>query len=56
MNCSPYGEFILYADDTNIFIVADSKAEAFKKSNKVLELVNNYMVTIFNTYYYYIIK
>ena len=45
VNCSPYGEFILYADDTNIFIVADSKAEAFKKANKVLELVNNYMVS-----------
>ena len=45
INCSPYGEFILYADDTNIFVVADSKAEAFKKANKVLELVNSYMMS-----------
>ena len=30
INCSPYGEFILYADDTNIFVTADSKADAFK--------------------------
>ena len=45
INCSPYGEFILYADDTNIFVVADSKAEAFKKANNVLELVNRYMLS-----------
>jgi len=45
VNCSPYGEFILYADDTNIFIVADSKEEAFIKANKVLELVNQYMLS-----------
>ena len=45
VNCSPYGEFILYADDTNIFIAADSKAEAFKKANEVLELVNRYMLS-----------
>ena len=45
INCSPYGEFILYADDTNIFVTANSKADAFKKANKVLELVNSYMMS-----------
>ena len=35
--------FILYADDTNIFVVGNTKEEAFSKANKVLENVHAYM-------------
>ena len=35
--------FILYADDTNIFVVGKTKEEAFSKANKVLENVHAYM-------------
>ena len=35
--------FILYADDTNIFVVGNTKEEAFSKANKVLENVHAYI-------------
>ena len=35
--------FILYADDTNIFVVGKTKEEAFSRANKVLENVHAYM-------------
>ena len=35
--------FILYADDTNIFVVGHTKEEAFSKANKVLENFHAYM-------------
>ena len=34
---------ILYADDTNIFVVGKTKEEAFSRANKVLENVHAYM-------------
>ena len=37
------GRFILYADDTNIFIAAKSISEVYQKSNAVLECISNYM-------------
>ena len=36
-------KFILYADDTNIFVVGQNKDEAFSNANKVLEKVHAYM-------------
>ena len=44
-NSTKYGEFILFADDTNIFICAKSKSVAFEKANSVLHAVGNYMTT-----------
>ena len=45
VNC--YGgsdcQFVLYADDTNIFITGASKEKTFIKANKVLKIVSNYM-------------
>ena len=37
------GEFILFADDTNIFIVDENEKTAYEKANKVLAGVNEYM-------------
>ena len=37
------GKFILFADDTNLFVTGVTKKEAFHKGNQVLELINNYM-------------
>ena len=37
--------FILYADDTNIFVVGNTKEEAFSKANNVLENVHAYLPT-----------
>ena len=34
--------YILFADDTNIFVVARTRAEAYIKANKVLKSVQNY--------------
>ena len=41
---SKNNEFILFADDTNIFIKAKTKALAFTVANKILLNVNNYML------------
>ena len=43
-NCSDLGLFILFADDTNIFVEGDSPEDAYQKGNKVLSLVREYMV------------
>lgn len=42
---SEHGDFVLFADDTNIFIVAKTKQLAFEITNKVLEQVNKYMTS-----------
>ena len=45
INCSPGdGEFILFADDTNIFVSAKSLDEAYSKANKLLESLTQYMI------------
>ena len=38
-------EFVLFADDTNIFVKAKNKALACEKANTILEFVNLYMMT-----------
>ena len=45
VNCSTDGEFVLYADDTNIFVVGPSKAEVFRKANAVIKRVQSYMLS-----------
>ena len=39
------GEFVIFADDTNIFIAAKDKAQAYKTANAVLRSVYIYMKT-----------
>ena len=39
----PFCNFILYADDTNIFIVGKTKEEAYMNANKALSMVYEYM-------------
>ena len=43
VNCSKEGEFILYADDTNIFVEGNTMEEAFEKANRVIQKVHGYM-------------
>ena len=42
-NITDKGKFVLFADDTNIFVAAGSKNEVYTMANKVLQTVNNYM-------------
>ena len=39
------GHFVLFADDTNIFVSSETKAEAYKSANLVLQAVYTYMKT-----------
>ena len=43
-NSSKLGHFILFADDTNIFVSGHNENEAYANANKVLNNVNSYMV------------
>ena len=43
-NCSDLGTFILFADDTNIFVKGVTAEDAYLKGNKVLKLVKEYML------------
>ena len=43
--CSKLGTFVLFADDTNIFICADTKDAAFHSANTLLAAVNKYMTS-----------
>ena len=45
VNCSKNGEFVLFADDTNIFVSGDTLAEAYEKSNNLLASLSQYMLT-----------
>ena len=36
-------EFVLYADDTNLFVVDANREAAIKKANIILGIINNYM-------------
>ena len=42
-NASDLGHFILFADDTNIFITGKSEEEVYSRANLVLKAVNDYM-------------
>ena len=43
VNSSTLGGFVLFADDTNIFIVGNDNIDAFNKANKVLSDIYTYM-------------
>ena len=45
INCSKLGEFVLFADDTNIFVSGKTLEEAYSKANKLLDSLNDYMTT-----------
>ena len=45
INSSTGGEFILFADDTNIFIVGKDKKDTFTTANEVLRKIYLYMVS-----------
>ena len=45
VNCSSLGEFVLFADDTNIFVTAETKRLAYKKANDVMKSVSQYMLS-----------
>ena len=42
-NVSDKGKSVLFADDTNIFVAADTKKRAYETANEVLQAVSNYM-------------
>ena len=42
-NITDKGKFVLFADDTNIFVAAESKKKAYDTANEVLLAVSNYM-------------
>ena len=42
-NASDKGKFVLFADDTNVFIAADTIELAYSKANEVLASINTYM-------------
>ena len=43
VSCSNSAEFVLFADDTNIFITGKNENEVFMKANAVISEVSNYM-------------
>ena len=43
INCSKHGEFVLFADDTNIFVSGNTAKEAYSKANLLLNSLNIYM-------------
>ena len=45
LNVSEEGNFILYADDTNIFVKGTSKENVYSKANQVLTCVYNFMLS-----------
>ena len=42
-NSTDLGKFVLFADDTNIFLADKCKIKVFEKANKVLKSINDYM-------------
>ena len=43
-NCCEKGIFVLFADDTNIFVSADNMDDVYAKANSVLNSVHKYMI------------
>ena len=43
VNCSNDGQFVLFADDTNIFIIGENRDAVISKANILLESVSSYM-------------
>ena len=44
INSSKNGNFVLFADDTNIFVVGKTIKEVYENTNSVLNEVHQYMV------------
>ena len=44
LNCTNLGMFVMFADDTNIFVSGSSRNEAIEKANIILDAVYSYMV------------
>ena len=45
VNCDSSSEFVLFADDTNIFVTGETKQLAYKKANHVMKSVSQYMLS-----------
>ena len=45
INCGPNDTFVLYADDTNIFIIENSKEKVYKKADQLLRNIHLYMLS-----------
>ena len=45
INCGPDKTFVLYADDTNIFIIESTKEQVYKKANELLRNIHLYMLS-----------
>ena len=43
VNSTSNGKFILFADDTTVFIVANTKVDVYQKANLVLEKISKYL-------------
>ena len=43
VSCSDLAEFVLFADDTNIFVTGNDENEVYRKANLVIKEVSNYM-------------
>ena len=43
-NCSKFGTFVLFADDTNIFVMGETIDDAYTKANCVLNCICEYML------------
>ena len=43
VNTTALGHFVMFADDTNIFVCGDDEKQAYENANIVLNKVNNYM-------------
>ena len=44
VSCSDLAEFVLFADDTNIFVIGNDENEVYSKANLVIKEVGNYII------------
>ena len=44
LNCTNLAEFVLFADDTNTFVSADTEHDVYNRANKVLDAIYHYMI------------
>ena len=52
-NCSNIAKFILFADDTNIFVTGKTKEDAYAKANYILQTIYDYMMALYNHHFKY---
>ena len=45
VNSTSLGSFVLFADDTNIFVTGKNEKDVYEKANTVLEKINDYMTS-----------